>query len=72
MLRQCAKSLLPSLVEFVAKMAPTVDDSSVSDQQLAAIGEVWKAFAALFVSVPEDQREHHYFLSASNHLNDCI
>lgn len=72
MLRRSAKFLLPSLVEYVAKMAPAVDDSSISEQQVAAIGEVWKAFAALFASVPEDQRELCYHLSASNHLNDCI
>jgi len=56
MLRQCAKLLLPALIEYVAKMAPLVDDGSISEQHLAGIGEVWKAFAVLFTSVPEDQR----------------
>lgn len=57
MLRQCAKSLLPALIEYIAKIAPAVDDGSISEQHMTAIGEVWKAFSALFTSVPEDQRE---------------
>jgi HEAT repeat-containing protein 5 len=57
MLRQCAKFLLPALIEYIAEMAPLVDDGSISEQHLAAIGEVWKAFAVLFTSLPEDQRE---------------
>lgn len=57
MLRECAKFLLPALIEYVAKMAPLVDDGSASEQHLAAIGEVWKAFTALFTSTPESQRE---------------
>jgi len=56
MLRQCAKSLLPALIEYIAKIAPAVDDGSISEQHMTAIGEVWKAFSALFTSVPEDQR----------------
>lgn len=72
MLRQCARFLLPSLVEFVAKMAPAVDNNSISEQQVAAIGEVWKAFAALFASIPEDQREFYHRFFTFNHLNDHI
>lgn len=63
MLRQCAKSLLPALIEYIAKMAPLVDDSSIPDQHLAAIGEVWKAFAAIFAAVPEGQREYIVLLT---------
>lgn len=57
MLRQCARSILPALIEYVAKMAPLVNEGSISEQHLAGIGEVWKAFAVLFTSVPDDQRE---------------
>jgi hypothetical protein len=57
MLRQCARFLLPALIEYIAKMTPLVDDVSISEQHLAAIAEVWKAFAVLFTSIPEDQRE---------------
>ncbi|KAF8966949.1 clathrin-coated vesicle protein [Flammula alnicola] len=55
-LRQCARLLIPGLIEFVAKMAPLIHDGTVSETQSAAIGEVWKAFAALFTSTVEDQR----------------
>lgn len=55
MLRQSSKALLPALIEYIAKMAPRVDDNSISPQHSAAIGEVWKALAAIFTSVPEDQ-----------------
>ena len=56
MLGDCAKFLLPALIEYVAKMAPLIDDGSASEQHVTAIGEIWKAFAALFTSAPEDQR----------------
>jgi HEAT repeat-containing protein 5 len=64
MLRQCAKFLLPALIEYIAKMVPLVDDGSVSEQHLASISEVWKAFAMLFTSVPNDQREFSAFFLA--------
>jgi len=57
MLRQCAKMLMPGLIEYIAKMAPHVNDGSVSETHVAAIGEVWKAFSAFFSSVAEDQRK---------------
>jgi hypothetical protein len=37
-------------------MAPLIHDESILESQAAAIGEVWKAFAALFTSAAEDQR----------------
>lgn len=55
MLRQSPKALLPALIEYTAKIAPRVDDNSISPQHFAAIGEVWKALAAIFTSVAEDQ-----------------
>ncbi|KAF8630901.1 hypothetical protein AX17_005259 [Amanita inopinata Kibby_2008] len=55
-LRECTRQLLPGLIEFAAKMAPLVNDGNTSEAQVAAIGEVWKAFAAFFSYVPEDLR----------------
>ncbi|KAJ7767277.1 clathrin-coated vesicle protein [Mycena metata] len=56
MLQQCAKILIPGLIEYIAKMAPLVSDGSITEPHAAAIGEVWKAFSAFFGSVSEDHR----------------
>ncbi|KAJ7157551.1 clathrin-coated vesicle protein [Mycena crocata] len=56
MLQQCAKMLIPGLIEYIAKMAPLVSDGSITEPHSAAIGEVWKAFSAFFISVPEDYK----------------
>ncbi|KDR82328.1 hypothetical protein GALMADRAFT_237575 [Galerina marginata CBS 339.88] len=56
MLRQCARLLVPGLIEFVAKMSPLVHDGTLSESHSAAIGEVWKAFGALLTSTSEDNR----------------
>lgn len=56
-LRQCAKLLVPGLIEYIAKLAPIVNDGSVRDVQVAAIGEVWKAFSALYGSTQEQHRK---------------
>lgn len=58
MLRLCAKLLFPGFIEFVANMAPLVNDNSISEPQATAIGEVWKAFAAFFGFVSEEYREY--------------
>ncbi|KAJ7637580.1 clathrin-coated vesicle protein [Mycena polygramma] len=55
-LQQCAKMLIPGLIEYIAKMAPLVSDGSITETHAAAIGEVWKAFSAVFASVSEDHR----------------
>ncbi|PCH43056.1 ARM repeat-containing protein [Wolfiporia cocos MD-104 SS10] len=52
-LRQCAKRLLPGMIECLAKIAAS--DKGL-DQQVAIIGEIFKAFAALFASLPEELR----------------
>ncbi|KAJ6560948.1 clathrin-coated vesicle protein [Mycena sp. CBHHK59/15] len=39
MLRQCAKMLIPGLIEYIAKMAPLVNDGSITEPHTAAIGE---------------------------------
>ncbi|KAJ7211147.1 hypothetical protein GGX14DRAFT_623566 [Mycena pura] len=37
-------------------MAPLVNNGSISEPHAVAIGEVWKAFSALFASVAEDYK----------------
>lgn len=53
-LRQCVRLLIPGLVQFVAKMTPYVHDNKLTEIQLAAIGEIWKAFATFFSATPDD------------------
>lgn len=53
-LRQCTKLLLPGLIEFTAKVSPSVLDNTITENLLAALGEVWKAFSGFLTSVPED------------------
>ncbi|PPQ99633.1 hypothetical protein CVT24_005211, partial [Panaeolus cyanescens] len=53
---QCVRLLLPGLVEFVAKMVPSVRDGSLSEQQSASLSEVWKAFSSLLSSSTEENR----------------
>lgn len=60
-LQQCAKMLIPGLIEYIAKMAPLVSDGSITEPHAAAIGEVWKAFSAFFASVPEDHSEYRRY-----------
>ncbi|PFH53326.1 hypothetical protein AMATHDRAFT_55203 [Amanita thiersii Skay4041] len=55
-LRECTRQLLPGLIEFIAGMVPSVNDGTISEAHIAAIGEVHKAFASFFSSVPGDQR----------------
>ncbi|KAJ6526020.1 clathrin-coated vesicle protein [Mycena capillaripes] len=55
-LQQCAKMLIPGLIEYIAKMAPLVSDGSITEPHAAAIGEVWKAFSAFFASVSDPHR----------------
>ncbi|KAI5983848.1 armadillo-type protein [Pisolithus albus] len=55
-LRSCSRQLLPALVQYVARLSPRVDDDTLSDQQRAAIEEVYKAFAALLSLVTGQNR----------------
>lgn len=57
MLRECARLLIPGLIEYTAKVAPLVINGSISESEVAAVGEVWKAFSAFFASVPENHRK---------------
>ncbi|ESK97884.1 clathrin-coated vesicle protein [Moniliophthora roreri MCA 2997] len=52
----CTKLLLPALVEYIAKMAPTVKDGSISESHATAIGEIWKAFGVFFGSLQDAER----------------
>lgn len=38
-------------------MAPVVHDDSIIESHTAAVGEVWRAFAALFSITSEEHRE---------------
>lgn len=65
-LRHCSKLLIPGLIEYIAKLAPLVNDGSISESHSAAIGEVWKAFSAFFISIPEDQRKNSATISRTS------
>ncbi|KIK24912.1 hypothetical protein PISMIDRAFT_97684, partial [Pisolithus microcarpus 441] len=56
LLRSCSRQLLPALVQYVARLSPRVDDDTLSDQQRAAIEEVYKAFTALLSLVTGQNR----------------
>jgi hypothetical protein len=56
-LKRCTKLLIPGLIEYVAKLAPLVNDGTIAEVHVAAIGEVWKAFSAFFSSVQEQHRK---------------
>ncbi|PIL25912.1 hypothetical protein GSI_11665 [Ganoderma sinense ZZ0214-1] len=55
-LRQCTRLLLPGLVECLAKAATSSDETSPPERVMATVGEINKAFSALFLSLPEDLR----------------
>lgn len=57
MLRQCTKTLLPGMVEYVAKVAGMAGEESALQSHLPAVGEIIKAFGILFTTIPEDLRE---------------
>ncbi|KAL0567040.1 hypothetical protein V5O48_014955 [Marasmius crinis-equi] len=56
LLRYAVKLLLPTLVEYIAKMAPHVKDGSITESHSLAIGEIWKAFFTFFTSLEEAER----------------
>lgn len=57
LLRQCTRLLVPALVEFIGRVAPSVHDGSINEPQAIAITEIWKAFSTFFASVAEDKRK---------------
>ena len=55
-LRQCARLLLPGLVECLAKAAASSDEASPPERVTATVGEINKAFSSLFLSISEELR----------------
>ncbi|KAI6043108.1 armadillo-type protein [Pisolithus marmoratus] len=56
LLRSCSRQLLPALVQYVARLSSRADDDTLSEQQCAAIEEVYKTFAALLSLATEQNR----------------
>lgn len=56
-LSQSAKLLLPGMIECVAKVC-ALDDSE-SSERAQIIGEIWKAFAAMFASTADEHSTSH-------------
>ena len=68
-LRQCVRLLIPGLVQYIAKMAPHVHEGTLTEVQLAGIGEVWKAFAAFFAATGEEHSAcSHFSIHDSSYL----
>jgi hypothetical protein len=72
-LRQCVRLLIPGLVQFIAKMTPYVHENQLTEVQLAAIGEIWKAFATFLGATPDDcsacsRQIHHCPALTISHL----
>ena len=54
-LQRATRLLLPSMIECVAHVA-VQDDIESQERQVQIVGEIWKAFGALFASTAEDLR----------------
>jgi len=48
--------LLPGTVDFVVRAVPSLRDASISEQHLAAIGEIWKAYVGFYTTAHEEIR----------------
>ena len=57
-LQHATKLLLPGMIECIAHIA-ALDDERSYDRRSQIVGEIWKAFAALFASAAEDRRKLH-------------
>ena len=57
-LQECTKLLLPGLAEYLIKVAASSDEAAPSEHTMAIIGEIYKAFSSLVVSLNEDLREY--------------
>ena len=55
-LHQCAKLLLPGMVEYVAKVPGLATDETAMRKQSPIMEEVFKAFNVLFLNVAEEAR----------------
>ncbi len=69
-LRNCVKLLLPGMIECIAKIVAG-DENETPDLRTQIVGEIWKAFSALFSSTPEDLREYPSIISQSI-VNSCL
>lgn len=62
-LRQCAKLLLPGLIECIAKIAVS-EESDVLERHSQILAEAFKSFSALFTSTPDDKSKVVHPLNA--------
>ena len=60
-LLQCTKMLMPALVEYIASVAESLGDGTVSEDHVSVLGEIWKAFLGFFGSVTDSQRRNSSF-----------
>jgi HEAT repeat-containing protein 5 len=56
-LLHCARLLLPGTIECVARIAAV--ENEASEIRVQIIGEIWKAYAALFSASSEENRKYH-------------
>jgi hypothetical protein len=54
--RQCPKLLIPSLIEYIGMIAPSINEGDPAEVEVSMVSEIWKSFAAFFASVPETLR----------------
>ena len=59
-LRQCVRSLMPGMVEYLARVAAFGDNTKAMQTHAVAVGEVLKAFNSLFTNLTEDLRMHYH------------
>ncbi|KZV63558.1 clathrin-coated vesicle protein [Peniophora sp. CONT] len=55
-LRQCVRSLMPGMVEYLARVAAHGNDAKAAQTHAVAVGEVLKAFNSLFANLSEELR----------------
>ncbi|EIW85333.1 clathrin-coated vesicle protein [Coniophora puteana RWD-64-598 SS2] len=56
LLRASSRSLLPGLIEYIARLSPKADESFMNEQQLTSVEETWKTFNAFISTLPQDKR----------------
>lgn len=59
-LQHCARLLFPGMVECVARVAAL--EGEPTEIRMKIMGEIWKAFAALFTSTSEENSKHSLIL----------
>ena len=63
MLNHCIKLLLPGLIEYVASVAASANEQASQDALVKGTDEILKAFAAFFVSTPDEFRMQFVLLN---------